>query len=103
MVIRVLLTVETLAWHRGTVGLPTIVSRSGSPSWPWCVQWLTLCRNAWTRRPPTWWLPRHTSKRRHQIADATFRWRSRRPSGVGADAAVEADPILPARQVHRAV
>jgi len=33
-------------------------------------------------------------ERRHQIADATFRWRSRRPSGVGADVAVEADPDL---------
>ncbi len=64
---------------------------------------LTLCRNAWTRRPPTWWLPRHTSKRRHQIADATFRWRSRRSSGVGADVAVEADLDLAGAAVRRAV
>src|SRR6266566_7542649 len=42
MVIRVLLTGETLPSTKGTVGLPTIVSRSGSPSWPWCVQWLKL-------------------------------------------------------------
>jgi len=47
------LTVDTLAWHRGDCES----SHQREPEWitpagPG-VQWLTLCRDAWTRRPPT--------------------------------------------------
>ena len=38
-----------------------------------------------------------------QVGDATFRWRSRRSSGVGADVAVEADLDLAGAAVRRAV
>jgi ketosteroid isomerase-like protein len=94
MVIRVLLTAETLAWHRGDCG----PSHDREPEWITQLALVRAMADVVQERvdegPPTWWLPRHTSKRRHQIADATFRWRSRRQSGVGADVAVEADPDL---------
>ena len=58
------------------------------------MRWLTLCRDTWTRRPPTWWLPRRRSKRRHQTADATFRWRSRRAKRRGRRYHLEAGQAL---------
>lgn len=94
--IHALLTVDRLAWHRGDRG----PSHDREPEWitpsgPWCVQWVTLCRDAWTRRPPNWWLVAEThietappDRRRHlQVAIASGQ-------GVGADATVEADPVL---------
>ena len=64
--------------HPGAVaGLPAGRART-TPSWPWCARGVTLSRDAWTRRPPTWRSPRRTPRRRRRIASAASRWRSRR-------------------------